>query len=424
MAKGPAPQPWQRAVSNTPPPSSSPPPPVVGDDGTIMKHTSAANPPAPAPPPPPPIPTDPKGFQQYLKDHGANLGKTGPKKDGVDGNIGPKTLAEAARLGIQVPPNLVPPAPTPVGSPTPPQQSAPVTQTVEDSSPTVVVPRATVDEIKARYGYMFGAILDQPDVAAVVASYDSSTESDDQFLARVQNTQTFQTHNQNELDWMKLRKPDQDSLIASQKAEIAKQAQSQGVPISDDRLTQIATDSLKFKWGSAQLANAISAEFSYKPGAQTGKIGQAERTLKQMAASYLMPLSDDTLAQWDAQIAGGADPESFRQTMINVAKGRFPFASKLLDQGSTLADIVEPYRQTAASTLGINPDTIDFSDPKWSTSMVGFDPKQGQNSLLSDFDFQRKLKTDPAYGWQSSEPGKADARLMAFNMLKELGKVA
>lgn len=407
MAKGPSPQPWQVEQSKTLPPGSkaTPPRPVVGDDMTVMKRTSAANP-SPAAPSSS-IPTDPKGFQQYLKDHGANLGKTGPKKDGVDGVIGPKTLAEAARLGVPVPASLAPvapqqPAPAPQNQPAP--QTAP--QQVQTAQATTdVVPRATVDEIRARYGYL-GALLDYPDVAEVIAGYDSTRDSDAQFLARLKATPTFQTHSQNELNWTALKPADQQTRIDAQKAAITNEAQTLGVTLDPGRLTQIATDALRFGWTPQQVSNALGGEFQYKAGGQQGKIGVGEATIRKMAASYLMPLSDDTLAAWDKQLAEGADPEMFRQTMVNIAKGRFPTIADLLDKGVTVAAIAEPYKQTAAKELGRDPNSIDFNDPMWSRALT-FTDQKGNRRLMDDYEWQKTLRTDEQYGWDKTQNGIA-----------------
>lgn len=381
-----------------------------------VRHGVPASPAPGAPPPPAPDPwADPRAFQQYLNDHGAS-----PKLK-VDGIIGPKTLEAARKQNVVVPPKPAPQAAPPAAPP--PPAAAPVASgggaaVAADITP---LPRATVDEIRARYGYL-GALLDQPDIAEVIASYDSTTESDDQLLARLKGTPTFQNHSTNELNWIALKPADQRARIDQQKTDLAHDAQVLGITIAPDRLEQIATDSLRFGWDDTKRSQAIAAEFHYQPGQQTGALGAAEVSLKKYANDYLVPVADSTLANWETQIAEGtATTDTFKQYFIDQAAGLYKGIEKQLRGGATVQQLAEPYKQDAATELGINPDSIDFSQPKWLRALSSTDPTTGQPTMMGRADWLHTLRTDPTYGWDRSENGVAAGYAVGNALTQALG---
>lgn len=413
---GPNPQPWQQALADNPPsPSGNP---TAVSPGQLRQHENAQRvtpPPAPAPPP---IPTDPKGFQQYLNNRGAKP----PLK--VDGIIGPKTLAAARTLGVTVPDNLAPKAPAPVAHPAaaaPPQQSQPAEQ-ITNTATTEPVVHLTADEIKARYGYL-GAILDFPDVAQVIGQMAADPAmSDDQFLAALKNTPTWQNHTTNELNWIALKPADQQARADGQKAAIVDQAKQLGITLDADRLNQIATDSLRLGWNGTQLAQAVAAEFHYRPGGQSGTIGQAEVSLKKMANDYLVPVTDATLANWETQIAAGtATPDTFKSYFIDQAAGLYKGIEKQLRGGATVQQLAEPYKQDAANELGVNPDAIDFAQPQWLRALSSTDPTSGQPIMMGRADWIRTLRTDPTYGWDKSQNGIAAGYAVGNTLAQAMG---
>lgn len=368
---------------------------------------------------PPPVPTDPKGFQQYLNDHGANP----PLK--VDGIIGSKTKAAAQALNVPIPAELQPqatPAPAPSASDAP--TAAPAQQATPASAAPAALPTLSTDQIRARYGYL-GAILDFPDVSSVIGQYAADPSmSDEQFLAKLHGTPTWQTHNQNELNWLARKPQDQQALVDSQKAPIEAQAKTLGLNVSPDRLNEIATTAVKEQWNQAQMSAALAAEFHYQPGGQTGSIGAAERSIKQTAAQYLVPLADSTLAQWDAQIAAGtATSDTFRQYIATQAKTLFPSLAKGIDAGLTTDQLADPYRQMASQELGVAPESVDFTQAKWMKALSTTDPANptGQPTMMGLADWQRTLRSDPTYGWDNTINGRTAYTQMATAVTTALG---
>ena len=118
-------------------------------------------------------------------------------------------------------------------------------------------------------------------------------------------------------------------------------------------------------------------------------------------------------SQWASRIAAGEPIETFKQTIRNAAKLGLPDSVKnLVDQGIDLDTIYSPYKQTMASILEINPDTIRVNDPMLRKAI-------GPDKEMSIYDFQKTLKQDPR--WQYTNNAKEDVSNSVQKVLKDFG---
>ena len=173
----------------------------------------------------------------------------------------------------------------------------------------------------------------------------------------------------------------------------------------------------------------------YKPGAgataaslgpNTAGPGMLQSTVQSLqadASNYLVPISQQTLAQWSQQInAGLATQQGFDSYLKEQAKSLFPSMAAAIDAGITPYQYVDPYRQVTASVLGVDPNSINFLDPKWSRSVTQKDPKTGMPTAMSLWDWQKTLMQDPTYGYQQSQNGVSRAAAFADALGTMFGK--
>lgn len=388
---------------------------------------------AAGPPPPPTPPADPLAglTRTQVMDVQRLLGFGGRDVDGV---VGPKTRsAYQAKFGTtsavtvlsQSAPAAAPSAaPAPAGPPAAYAGGGAVTSAPAATSN----PQSVEDQIRQQYGYL-ASFLDIPEVGGVLRQAITEGWDQSRLQAAVQATQWWRTTSSSVRSWLALTSADPQTAadrVGTQLADVQTQAGKLfGHPIDPARAKQIAEDSLKYGWDATQLQNALASEFHYAAGQQQGQLGQAEVQLRQMAADYLVPLSDQTLAAWEGQIANGtATPDTFKQYMVAQAKGMFPALGPQIDAGLTVQQLADPYRQQAAKDLGISPDAIDFTDPKWSRALTQIDPKTGTPTMMSLYDWQKTVRSDDIYGFKNSPVGKGLAADAILGLAQGLGKVA
>jgi hypothetical protein len=168
------------------------------------------------------------------------------------------------------------------------------------------------------------------------------------------------------------------------------------------------------------LTNIIQKTPEYKK-AQTAK----EEVKKSKESGFKEVLAKTAMAngfninqfadadQWATRVAAGEPIETFKQTIRNQAKLGLPENVKaLVDQGIDLDTIYSPYKQTMASILEINPDTINVNDPMLRKAI-------GPDKEMSIYDFQKTLKQDPR--WQYTNNAREDVSSSVQRVLKDFG---
>jgi len=117
--------------------------------------------------------------------------------------------------------------------------------------------------------------------------------------------------------------------------------------------------------------------------------------------------------QWATRVAAGEPIETFKQTIRNAAKLGLPENVKsLVDQGIDLDTIYSPYRETMASILEINPNSINVNDPMLRKAI-------GPDKEMSIYEFQKTLKQDPR--WQYTNNAREDVSSSVQRVLKDFG---
>jgi hypothetical protein len=119
------------------------------------------------------------------------------------------------------------------------------------------------------------------------------------------------------------------------------------------------------------------------------------------------------LPSWIKRIENGEDPEVFKQLIRQTAKIGLPDkVSKLLDQGLDLDAVYAPYRNTMASILEINPDSISLNDSLLRSAIQG-------DKEMPIYDFQRQIKRDNR--WQYTDNARNEAADVATTVLRDFG---
>jgi hypothetical protein len=98
------------------------------------------------------------------------------------------------------------------------------------------------------------------------------------------------------------------------------------------------------------------------------------------------------------------------------AKGVLPHLSEQIDNGLSLKDIGENYKQYAAQILERDPSQINMFDGPF---LDAFGNKETGQLALGDW--VAKLKSDPRYGYQNTKAANRDAQSLALTIAKAFG---
>ena len=197
---------------------------------------------------------------------------------------------------------------------------------------------------------------------------------------------------------------------------VKRYAAQSGFTVDNTTLSNIAEKAfaLGYDANSQEARNLFDVNFT----ADKVKGGNALLNLTAIKNAALANGYSD--AQYQANIPGylerlknGEDPQAIQQEIRNTASlGYAEPVKKLMQSGTDLSAIVRPYKDIMYSTLELNPETIQLSDPRLTQALSG-----EKEMTLSDF--QRSLRKDPT--WQYTNNARQEAASVASRVLRDFG---
>lgn len=276
---------------------------------------------------------------------------------------------------------------------------------------------------KEQYGGYFAIIESVPEIATLIENAVKGDWSDAKFDYELKQTNWFKTNSASARTWDTLKQTDPASAqqqIDARSNDIRTLASNLGVNFDDATISRLSENSLRGGWDEQTLQNSVGAEAVKNTGTMsqlsTGFFGQQ---LKEIAAKYGVSLSDETFNGWVNNIATGKDNiQSFNNYALNTAKALYPGISAQLDAGQTFQQITDPYRQTAARILEINPETIDFADPRWAQA-VTFTTDKGEARPMNYNEWGKYLRNTRSFGYEYT----SEAKQRAFEVTNQLANL-
>lgn len=154
-----------------------------------------------------------------------------------------------------------------------------------------------------------------------------------------------------------------------------------------------------------------------------GQIGDEMATLRGQANNYGLPMSDQSLFSYAAQIAGGQlTTEDFNAYVQNQAASLYPTIAPAIQRGITVRQYVAPYLEIARQELGIDPTTVDLTQPQWNV-MLDSKQQDGTRAPMTLSDWTRTIRSDPQYGYDNTTGARTQAAQFATQILNQFGNI-
>lgn len=286
-----------------------------------------------------------------------------------------------------------------------------------------VVPASWEEAAREQFGAYYEVVKNIPEVMKIIERDMTVGLSDAQFQAELEKTTWWRTTTASARAWEEDKARDPATVqtrIDNQLATLRNQSLTLGLRLRDDVLAKLAEDSLRFGWSATVINNTLGAEALRSSGGvsdlRRGYIGQ---TIRATAGSYGVPLSDVTFNEWVGKIATGQENEaSFQAFALDIAKNLYPSLAPALDKGVSFRAITDPYRQSAARILEINPESVDFADPKWAQAFT-FRDEKGNQTMMTYGEWNDYLRTTPSFGYEYTDGAKE----RAFTVVNRLGEL-
>lgn len=190
-----------------------------------------------------------------------------------------------------------------------------------------------------------------------------------------------------------------ESNVKGLRQGIVDYALSEGFELNDDAVEDLLNNILAMglSTDSPYVKSLIRAKFTYSPGVKLGGVsGNRLNALRQTAARNGLDLDAQFGSQietWLKRLSQGEDIETFNRVIRQAASfGRPETVRSLMGLGVDLETILSPYKNTIASELGINPETIMANDTLLNKAF-------GDKGELSLGDYRKIVRQDPRFGY-------------------------
>jgi len=177
-----------------------------------------------------------------------------------------------------------------------------------------------------------------------------------------------------------------------------------------DTMTSAPNDETTEPTPDAEAPEETASETPSEPGVKGGveiptfpgqplKHSGKEAEIEKIANDYVIPMSENAIAEW----AKGSNPEAFKAYAEQVAIGMYPTFAPQIQAGIPVRILLDPYIQVAQQVLGSVPEEPNWTDPKWSAALQGgVDPKTNRPIPMPLDQWRAFLMQHPAHGWQNS----------------------
>jgi len=139
----------------------------------------------------------------------------------------------------------------------------------------------------------------------------------------------------------------------------------------------------------------------------------ALQSVQDAAKANGIVLTPQDAASYAERVRNGEKIDNITSTFRKIAAISQPKAvQELLNTGTDLATIYQPYKAAMATTLELNPNDIQLTDPALSGAISG-------DKTMTTYEFQRALRKDNR--WQYTNNARSEAANVATQVLKDFG---
>lgn len=311
-------------------------------------------------------------------------------------------------------------------APTVSAKAATVT-TPEAAAAAPAAPQLSDSELASRYGYAVTFLRSIPEVYSIFKQAVSGQWTAEKFAGAFQGTAWYRTHGQAYRQAYEQQLDDPATWAENtrkQSSSIADNAAAMGVKLDATSLNKLVTDSLVNGWTDNDLKNHLGLMVQAVGGSghYGGTAGDMESDLRKTAADFGQQISDQTLLNTIRSIsAGDSTVNDYKALAMKRAQDMYPGWADDMKRGASLRDVADPYIESMAQTLELNPADIDLFDPtvQYALTAKGQQNPNDKTQGFNMYDFQKRLRADPR--WTRTKQAQDATSAAATKVLSDFG---
>ena len=286
------------------------------------------------------------------------------------------------------------------------------------------------DDLTAQFGWTKAVLDALPEVKKVIDQWlDLPDGTPDRLQAMIRGTKWYKTHSESERSGFFLKQTDPQTFARRMDAMRAHvrtmyTGMAGGRNLSDAYVNNFASQAMLLGWSDEQLKQTLARSINYsgmlKNDQLGGQAGQLQDFITKTASDYGIKLSGQYVTNMVKYAMQGIhDEASIRGDLLKQAKVKYRAFSDDLDRGLTIQDIAEPYRQTYAQLLEVNPNEVDLDDNLIQRALTRTDDQTGKPHPMAVWEFQDQIRNDSR--WMQTNNARESMNEIGHNILNMMG---
>lgn len=287
-----------------------------------------------------------------------------------------------------------------------------------------VSPTLSIDALRSAYPMVAALVTNIPELQGIFQQAVSGGWSTDKFIAAIQNSNWWATHSDTARQAFALMYSDPatwNKNITNLQASLTNLAAQLGAQIGPHDLYNLAIDAITNGYSDNQqmLTQKFMRYITPVSGLHYGgEAGTTEVALRNAMNQMGVWLPEKTLDQNVQQIAAGlSDENSVIAQLRTQAAAKYPAYSQLINTGSNISDIADPYIQQAQNLLEEGPGQVNIQSPMIQKALQF--TQDGKPAPMPLNDWENQVRMDPR--WAQTDNARDSVMGVAHKVLQDFG---
>lgn len=282
--------------------------------------------------------------------------------------------------------------------------------------------RLSPEEMAAQYGWAYSFLRSEPSLSSLFDKMVSENWTQAKFNAELANTDFWKSNADVTRQALQLKATDPASWSAAMNANklvIQQLAAKMGAAVPDSMLPKMAEDMQMYGMTEDNLRPILADYIDFSKNNLTGEAGMHEYNMRQFAGEMGVDMSQQSIKNYaQLMVKGMATQDDYQNYIREQAMSAFPAFQQQIQAGVKVKDIANPYIQSMAQSLEMNPFDITLKDPLIKQALNGTN-KDGKPTGLGVGDFQTMLRGDPR--WRQTQQAQDKAMNIGSTILRNMG---
>lgn len=277
-------------------------------------------------------------------------------------------------------------------------------------------------ELSSQYGLAYSFMNSDPSLKALFGDAVSGSWTADKFKAKLRETDFWKNNSETARKALEMKQSDPATWAFTMDANAQKikdMASQIGAYVPDSLLPSLSERIAMTGMDDSQLEKILADYVDFHDNTLSGKAGMYEAGMRSYADDMGVDLGQQAIKNYaQLMLKGMSTQQDFKNFINDQAASAFPAFGQQIKAGQTMKQIANPYIQTMAQSLELNPADISLKDPTIMSGLNGLDP-QGQPIGKTITQFQDTLRGDPR--WRSTKQAQDKTMNIGRSILQAWG---